>query len=70
MGRYPNSLVVDVDVLVVVWEVRDVCWSKRLTFEKGTDGLVLLLSSETRVIVLSLIIGIELSSDALRAPDG
>ena len=68
MGRYPNSLVVDVDALVE--EVKGVCWSKRSTFEKGKEGLVLLFSSETRgVIVLSLIIGIELSSDALRAPD-
>ena len=71
MGTYPNSFVVDVDVLVVVWEVKGVCWSKRLMFEKGTDGLVLLFSSETRgVVVLSLSIGIELSSDTLRDPDG
>jgi len=71
MGTYPNSFVVDVDVLVVVWEIKGVCWSKRLKFEKGTDGLVLLFSSETRgVVVLSLSIGIELPSDTLRDPDG
>jgi len=61
-------------VFVVVWEVEGVSWSKRLRPEKGTDGLVLWFSSEMRVVIvlslLSVIVGIELSSDTLRPPDG
>lgn len=51
-----------------------VCWLEELlTFEKGVDDVLSFSAGEAMAIALSLfsvIIGIELSSDALRASDG
>jgi len=65
--------VADVGVFDVIWEV-GACWFKGLLtlddFEKGAGAAVLLSWSEALALSLfSMIIGMGLSSDALRAVD-